>query len=100
MAHAEATRTYLTLQLEGDIVHEDVLIIYRDRAAYMKTARINNWDTKDQARAQAFLGWHAAKRLGLLDMTFEAFETEHLVDIDGAEIKVAEDTDEDPTPAS
>lgn len=100
MAHAALTRTYISVELEDGTTHEDLRILFKDVAAFMKAARINKWNEDDAVVQQVFTAWHAGKRLGLWDCTYEQFRDEQLVDLDGARVKVTDDETEDPTPAS
>lgn len=100
MAKAALSRAYISVELEDGTVHEDIRILFKDRAAYMKSARVNKWDLADQLRGQTFMVWHAGKREGLWTYKFEDFEANQLVDMDAAEVPVDQDTEEDPTPAS
>ncbi len=99
MAHAALTRIYISVELEDGSVHEDVRILFKDQAAYMKSARINKW-SDDEVNQQVFMVWHAGKRDGLWSCTFEDFRDKELLDIDAAQVPVGQDTSEDPTPAS
>ncbi len=100
MSHATLTRIYITVELEDGTVHEDLRVVYKDQAAFMKTARLNNWPAGDAARQNSFLAWKAGHRLGLWTHDYDTFEADHLLDLDVAEVKVEEDKTEDPTPAS
>lgn len=100
MAHAALTRMYVSVELEDGTVHEDLRILFKDVAAYMKSARINKWDEDDAVTQQVFTAWHSGKRTGLWDCTYEDFRDNRLSDLDAARVGIDEDATEDPTPAS
>lgn len=100
MTHAALTRTYVSVELEDGSTYVDVRILFKDVAAFMKAARINKWDTEDAVTQQVFTAWHAGKRSGHWDCTFETFRDELLADLDAARVDKDEDETEDPTPAS
>lgn len=100
MAHAALTRQYVTVELEDGTIHEDLRVVFKDIAAYMKAARINKWDTDDALIQRVFCTWHAGKRLGHWDATYELFRDILLVDFDIADVATDEDKTKDPTPAS
>lgn len=100
MAHAKLTRRYVTVELEDGTVHEDIRVLFKDIAAYMKAARINRWDAEDGVTQGVFTVWHAGKRDGRWDATFEDFRDNQLLDMDSEDVLAEDDTSEDPTPAS
>lgn len=100
MAHAKLTRRYVTAELDDGTVHEDIRILFKDIAAYMKAARINRWDPEDGVNQGVFTVWHAGKRDGRWDFTFEDFRDNQLLDMDSEDVLAEDDKDTDPTPAS
>lgn len=53
---------------------EGIRIILKDKLQYERTARVKNWNPeKDFFSFGAFLAWHASKREGLHELTFEDF---------------------------
>lgn len=100
MAHAKLARSYVSVELEDGSIHEDVRILFTDLSAYMKAARINNWDLEDGTLRAVFTLWHAGKREGRWEFTFEDMRDKHLIDMSSEEVPVDQDTTQDPTPAS
>lgn len=71
---ATFTRTYISVETTaGEFLSERVTIA--DQVQYEKTARANGWTPqKDQAMTNMFMGWHALKRTGKIDCTFDEFK--------------------------
>lgn len=78
--------------------HGPFRITLQDKLQYEKTAKARNWDAEaDSITSDVFLVWHAAKRAGSHNLSFEEFTTQ-MVDA-GAQKLDEEDTEEAPLSA-
>ncbi|MGQ4576146.1 hypothetical protein ACUH93_07040 [Dermabacteraceae bacterium P7006] len=66
-------RVHAVIEFNDGRMIGPVRIILADKIQWSRTARVNNWDTQDETLILAFAAWHAAKRVGLIDMTYEEF---------------------------
>lgn len=65
---------FAEFELEDGTKGEGIRIILKDKLQYERTARVKKWDPeKDFFSFGAFLAWHASKREGLHELTFEDF---------------------------
>lgn len=76
--------------------HGPFRINLTDKLQYEKTAKARNWDAEaDSITSDVFLVWHASKRAGAHDLSFEQFTTQMN---DAAAQKLEdEDTSDSPT---
>lgn len=76
--------------------HGPYRITLADKLQYEKTAKVRKWDAESDAiTSDAFLVWHASKRAGAHDLSFEDF-TNQMVDTSAQKLE-EEDTEESPT---
>ncbi len=86
-------KTFATFELADGTVHTDVRITLQDKLQHERTARAKNWDIEKEAfRTTAFWAWHAGKREGLHNLSWEEFE-QTAVD---AAVYSPEEDDEEP----
>lgn len=65
---------FAEFELEDGTKGEGIRVILKDKLQYERTARVKKWNPeKDFFSFGAFLAWHASKREGLHDLTFEDF---------------------------
>lgn len=74
-------KTYTNIEFSSGHTAEDIRITMPDQLAYERACRANNWRTEDQVIANVFLSWHAAKREGHTDASFEEFKDGQCVDL-------------------
>lgn len=55
--------------------HIGVRLSIADQLQWTRTARAHRWESDDQMLATVFMAWHALKRRGLTDVSWEEFET-------------------------
>ena len=80
------------------VEHGPYRITLQDKLQYEKTAKARKWDAEeDGMTSNAFLTWHAAKRLGEVDLSFEDF-IGTVIDAT-AQTLDEEETEEAPLPA-
>ena len=92
-------RTLISVAMQDQII-EDLPITFQDKLAYERTSRARKWTEADNPiTTNGFLAWHAAKRLGRLDMTFEEFCAEDgpVEDVTARMVDASSITGEDPT---
>lgn len=78
------------------VEHGPFRIALQDKLQYEKTAKTRKWDAEaDAITSDAFLVWHASKRAGAHELTFEDFTTQ-MVDTSAQKLE-EEDTEESPT---
>ncbi|MGO1957217.1 hypothetical protein [Microbacterium sp.] len=86
-------QNHTTFELEDGRTLGPVRVIFADKIQYERSAKANNWSMRDEVHLQMFLTWHAAKREGVITLTFEEF-SEQLIDIKfDAQVEVGEETD-------
>lgn len=75
--------------------HGPFRISLADKLQYEKTAKARKWDAEaDSITSDVFLVWHASKRAGAHDLSFEQFTTQ-MVDASAQKLE-DEDTEESP----
>lgn len=91
-------QNHSTFELADGTTHGPIRVVFADKVQYERSAKANGWAMTDEFRLQGFLTWHAAKRTGVTDLSYDDF-TEQLIDIQfDAQVDAQEDTDEaDPT---
>ena len=89
--------TYASVELSSGEVFTDVRVTYADRVRYESTSKARGWRSEEKpATAAGFLAWAALKRLGLIDLSYDAYAAQ-LVDVALDDTAPAEDGTPDPT---
>lgn len=66
--------TFASFELLDGTKGDDIRVTLKDKLQYERTAKVKKWNPeKDFFSFGAFLAWHASKRDGLHDLTFEDF---------------------------
>lgn len=84
-----------SFELENGTVVENIRIGLKDKLQLERTARVRSWEPeKDVFTTTAFLVWHAAKRLGHTELSYDDF----VKDVEDAQLSFDEDpaTEVDP----
>lgn len=80
---------------ENGTEHGPFRINLHDKLQYEKTAKARNWDAEaDSITSDVFLVWHASRRTGAHNLTFEQF-TDQMVDAAAQKLE-EEDTEDAP----
>lgn len=86
-------QNHTTFELSDGSTHGPLRIVFADKVQYERTAKANGWSMQDEFRLQSFLTWHAAKRSGTTELSYEDFMGE-LVDIQfDAQVEVGDEPD-------
>lgn len=68
-------KTFASIELQDGTAVSDVRVTLQDKLQFERTARVKKWDAQENFFTfAAFVAWHATKREGHHDLSWEDFE--------------------------